>query len=78
MTHTLTITDLSSDSRDETHLLFATPEGAKGYAARRGDMGGYLRYALDGFSFTGGDPALARDPVGYRLHGVTHVYAEAV
>lgn len=80
MTHRLTITDLSGDRRDTDTLLFRTPEGARGYAARRGDYFGMRRYALDGRDIAPNAAAtpLAEEPVGYVLNGQECLYGERV
>ena len=79
MTHTLTTTDLTCDLKDETHLLFRTESGARGYAARKGTLGGMLQYQLDGRRFipTGDDLPHREETCGYELGGKRFLYAEA-
>ena len=44
----LTVTDLAPSIATETAYLFDTREAALAYAAKRGTMGGYLEYRLNG------------------------------
>jgi hypothetical protein len=62
--HKLTITDHSGDFRETKSLMFRTEEGAKGYAAKKGDFYGMHSYELNGkLHIAGTDASLAEEPV---------------